>query len=105
MQDQNFVCPHCSKKQPLKKLLLLSNFSKWNCPYCGTEIAPEKKGAIHGAVYGVLGALSTAVPANYCLYMLNYSLYKSMLIAFGCGIICCALIIIYLYKNTKLIKI
>ena len=105
MENQNFVCPHCSKKQQLKKLLLLSNFSKWNCPYCRTEIAPEKKGATRGAVYGVLGALSTAVPANYCLYMLNYSLPKSMLIAFGCGIIYCALIIIYLYKNTKLIKI
>ena len=105
MENQNFVCPHCSKKQPLKKLLLLSNFSKWNCPYCRTEIAPEKKGATRGAVYGVLGALSTAIPANYCLYMLNYSLLKSMLVAFGCGIICCALIIIYLYKNTKLIKI
>ena len=105
MENQSFTCPHCSKKQQIKKLLLLSNFSKWNCPYCETEIAPEKKGAIHGAVYGVLGALSTAVPANYCLYMLNYSLYKSMLIAFGCGIIYCALIIIYLYKNTKLIKI
>jgi len=105
MQDQNFVCPHCSKKQPLKKLLLLSNFSKWNCPYCRTEIAPEKKGATRGAVYGVLGALSTAIPANYCLYMLNYSLLKSMLIAFGCGIICCALIITYLYRNIKLIKI
>ena len=105
MEKQNFVCPHCGKKQPLKKLLLLSNFSKWNCPYCGTEIATEKKSTVHGAVYGVLGALSTAVPANYCLYMLNYSLPKSMLITFGCGIIYCALIIIYLYKNTKLIKI
>ena len=69
MENQNFVCPHCSKKQPLKKLLLLSNFSKWNCPYCRTEIAPEKKGATRGAVYGVLGALSTAIPANYCLYI------------------------------------
>ena len=105
MENQNFVCPHCSKKQPLKKLLLLSNFSKWNYPYCRTEIAPEKKGATRGAVYGVLGALSTAIPANYCLYTLNSSLPKSMLIAFGCGIIYCALIIIYLYKNTKLIKI
>ena len=105
MEKQSFTCPHCGKKQPLKKLLLLSNFSKWNCPYCKTEIAPEKKSAVHGAVYGVLGAHSTAVPANYCLYMLNYSLPKSMLIAFGCGIICYALIIIYLYKNTKLIKI
>jgi len=105
MENQNFVCPHCSKKQPLKKLLLLSNFSKWNYPYCRTEIAPEKKGATRGAVYGVLGALSTAIPANYCLYMLNYSLLKSMLIAFGCGIICCALIITYLYRNIKLIKI
>jgi len=93
------------QKTTTKKLLLLSNFSKWNCPYCRTEIAPEKKGATRGAVYGVLGALSTAIPANYCLYMLNYSLLKSMLVAFGCGIICCALIIIYLYKNTKLIKI
>ena len=105
MENQNFVCPHCGKKQPLKKLLLLSNFSKWYCPHCGTEVAPEKKSPVHGAVYGVLGALSTAVPANYCLYMLIYSLPKSMLIAFGCGIICYALIIIYLYKNTKLIKI
>ena len=105
MENQNFACPHCGKKQPLKKLLLLSNFSKWNCPHCGTEVAPEKKSPVHGAVYGVLGALSTAVPANYCLYMLNYSLPKSMLIAFGCGIICCALIISYLYKTTKLIKI
>ena len=105
MEKQSFTCPHCSKKQQIKKLLLLSNFSKWNCPYCGMEVAPEKKSLIHGAVYGVLGALSTAVPANYCLYILNYSLPKSMLIAFGCGIICCALIIIYLYKNTKLIKI
>ena len=103
MENQSFACPHCSKKQQLKKLLLLSNFSKWNCPYCGTEITPEKKGAIHGAVYGVLGALSTTVPANYCLYMLNYSLYKSMLIAFGSGIICYALIITYLYRNIKLI--
>ena len=98
MENQNFVCPHCSKKQQLKKLLLLSNFSKWNCPYCETEIAPEKK----SAVYGVLGALSTAVPANYCLYMLIYSLPKSMLIAFGSGIICYALIITYLYKIIKL---
>lgn len=105
MQDQNFICPHCSKKQQIKKLLLLSNFSKWNCPYCGMEVTPEKKGATRGAVYGILGALSTAVPANYCLYMLNYSLPKSMLIAFGCGIICCALIITYLYRNIKLIKI
>ena len=103
MEKQNFACSHCTKKQRLKKLLLLSNFSKWNCPYCGTEITPEKKSAIHGAVYGVLGALSTAVPANYCLYMLNYSLPKSMLIAFGCGIICYALIITYLYRNIKLI--
>ena len=103
MEKQNFACSHCTKKQPLKKLLLLSNFSKWNCPYCGTEIAPEKKSAVHGAVYGVLGALSTAVPANYCLYMLNYSFPKSMLIAFGCGIICYALIITYLYRNIKLI--
>ena len=105
MENQSFTCPHCSKKQPLKKLLLLSNFSKWNCPYCGTEIAPEKKSPVHGAVYGVLGALSTAIPANYCLYMLNYSLPKSMLVAFGCGIIYYTLIIIYLYKTTKLIKI
>ena len=102
MENQNFVCPHCSKRQQIKKLLLLSNFSKWNYPYCGTEIAPKKKSPVHGAVYGVLGALSTAVPANYCLYMLNYSFPKSMLIAFGCGIICCALIIIYLYKTIKL---
>ena len=102
MENQNFICPHCDKKQPLKKLLLLSNFSKWNCPYCETEIAPEKKGAIHGAVYGVLGALSTAIPANYCLYMLNYSFPKSMLIAFGCGVACYALIITYLYRNIKL---
>ena len=102
MENQSFACPHCSKKQQLKKLLLLSNFSKWNCPYCGTEIAPEKKGAIHGAVYGVLGALSTTVPANYCLYMLNYSLYKSMLIAFGYGIVCYTLIITYLHMNIKL---
>lgn len=102
MENQNFTCPHCAKKQPLKKLLLLSNFSKWNCPYCETEIAPEKKNPVHGAVYGVLGALSTAVPANYCLYMLNYSFPKSMLIAFGCGIICYALIITYLYRNIKL---
>ena len=102
MQDQNFVCPHCSKKQPLKKLLLLSNFSKWNCPHCETEVAPEKKSAVHGAVYGVLGALSTAVPANYCLYILNYSFPKSMLIAFSCGIICYTLIITYLYRNIKL---
>jgi hypothetical protein len=102
MENQNFVCPHCSKKQQIKKLLLLSNFSKWNCPYCGTEIAPEKKSPVHGAAYGVLGVLSTAVPANYCLYILNYSLPKSMLIAFGYGIICCALIIIYLYKTIKL---
>ena len=50
MQDQNFVCPHCSKKQPLKTLLLLSNFSKWNCPYCETEIAPEKK-ALYTELY------------------------------------------------------
>ena len=105
MEKQSFTCPHCGKKQPLKKLLLLSNFSKWSCPHCGTVVAPEKKSAVHGAVYGILGALSTAVPANYCLYMLNYSLPKSMLITFGCGIIYCALIIIYLYKNTKLIKI
>jgi len=103
MKDQSFTCPHCGKKQPLKKLLLLSNFSKWNCSHCGTEVAPEKKSPIHGAVYGVLGALSTAVPANYCLYMLNYSLPKSMLIAFGSGIICYALIITYLYRNIKLI--
>ena len=103
MENQNFVCPHCDKKQPLKKLLLLSNFSKWNCPHCGTEVAPEKKSPVHGAVYGVLGALSTAVPANYCSYMLIYSLPKSMLIAFGCGIICYALIITYLYRNIKLI--
>ena len=102
MENQNFICPHCSKKQPLKKLLLLSNFSKWNCPYCETEIAPEKKGITRGAVYGILGALSTAIPANYCLYMLNYSFPKSMLIAFGCGIICYALIITYLYRNIKL---
>ena len=102
MENQNFVCPHCSKKQPLKKLLLLSNFSKWNCPHCGTEVAPEKKSAVHGAVYGVLGALSTAVPANYCLYMLNYSFPKSMLIAFGCGIIYYTLIITYLHMNIKL---
>ncbi len=98
MENQSFACPHCGKKQQIKKLLLLSNFSKWNCPFCGMEIAPQKK----RAVYGVLGALSTAVPANYCLYILNYSLYKSMLIAFGCGIICCALIITYLYKTIKL---
>ena len=102
MENQNFICPHCSKKQPLKKLLLLSNFSKWNCPSCGMEVAPEKKSITRGAVYGVLGALSTAVPANYCLYMLNYSLPKSMLIAFGCGIICYTLIITYLYKTIKL---
>ena len=102
MENQNFICPHCSKKQPLKKLLLLSNFSKWNCPYCGMEVAPEKKSITRGAVYGVLGALSTAVPANYCLYMLNYSFPKSMLIAFGCGIICYTLIITYLYKTIKL---
>ena len=102
MENQNFVCPHCDKKQPLKKLLLLSNFSKWNCPHCGTEVAPEKKSPVHGAVYGVLGALSTAVPANYGLYMLNYSLPKSMLIAFGCGIVCYTLIITYLYMNIKL---
>lgn len=102
MENQNFTCPHCAKKQPLKKQLLLSNFSKWNCPYCETEIVPEKKSPVHGAVYGVLGALSTAVPANYCLYMLNYSFPKSMLIAFGCGIICYALIITYLYRNIKL---
>ena len=102
MENQNFVYPHYSKKQQIKKLLLLSNFSKWNCPYCGTEIVPEKKGATRGAVYGVLGALSTAVPANYCLYMLIYSLPKSMLIAFGCGIICYTLIITYLYKTIKL---
>ena len=98
MENQSFACPHCGKKQPLKKLLLLSNFSKWNYPHCGTEVAPEKK----SAVYGVLGALSTAVPANYCLYMLIYSLPKSILIAFGCGIICYALIITYLYRNIKL---
>ena len=103
MENQNFTCPHCGKKQPLKKLLLLSNFSKCNCPHCGTEVAPEKKSPVHGAVYGVLGALSTAVPANYCLYMLNYSFPKSMLIAFGCGIIYYALIITYLYRNIKLI--
>ena len=102
MKDQSFACPHCDKKQPLKKLLLLSNFSKWNCPHYGTEVTPEKKSPVHGAVYGVLGALSTAVPANYCLYMLNYSLPKSMLIAFGCGIICYTLIITYLYKTIKL---
>lgn len=102
MENQNFACPHCGKRQPLKKLLLLSNFSKWNCPYCRTEIAPEKKSPVHGAVYGVLGALSTAVPANYCLYMINYSFPKSMLIAFGCGIIYCTLIIICLYKTIKL---
>ena len=102
MKNQSVACPHCDKKQPLKKLLLLSNFSKWNCPHCGTEVAPEKKSPVHGAVYGVLGALSTAVPANYCLYMLIYSLPKSMLIAFGCGIICYALIITYLYRNIKL---
>ena len=102
MENQSFTCPHCSKKQQIKKLLLLSNFSKWNCPHCGTEVAPEKKGAIHGAVYGVLGAFSTVIPANYCLYMLNYSLPKSMLIAFGYGIICYALIVTYLYKTIKL---
>ena len=102
MENQSFAYPHCGKKQPLKKLLLLSNFSKWNCPYCGTEIAPEKKSTVHGAVYGVLGALSTAVPANYCLYILNYSFPKSMLIAFSCGIICYTLIITYLYRNIKL---
>ena len=102
MKNQSFACPHCGKKQPLKKLLLLSNFIKWNCPHCGTEVAPEKKSAVHGAVYGVLGALSTAVPANYCLYMLNYSLPKSMLIAFGYGIVCYTLIITYLHMNIKL---
>ena len=102
MKNQSFACPHCGKKQPLKKLLLLSNFSKWNCPHCGTEVAPEKKSAVHGAVYGVLGALSTAVPANYCLYMLNYSFPKSMLIAFGYGIVCYTLIITYLHMNIKL---
>ena len=102
MKNQSFACPHCGKKQPLKKLLLLSNFSKWNCPHCGTEVAPEKKSAVHGAVYGVLGALSTAVPANSCLYMLNYSLPKSMLIAFGYGIVCYTLIITYLHMNIKL---
>ena len=102
MKNQSFACPHCGNKQPLKKLLLLSNFSKWNCPHCGTEVAPEKKSAVHGAVYGVLGALSTAVPANYCLYMLNYSLPKSMLIAFGYGIVCYTLIITYLHMNIKL---
>ena len=102
MKDQSFACPHCGKKQPINKLLLLSNFSKWNCPHCGTEVKPEKKSPVHGAVYGVLGALSTAVPANYCLYMLNYSLPKSMLIAVGCGIICYALTITYLYKSIKL---
>ena len=102
MKNQNFVCSHCSKKQQIKKLLLLSNFSKWNCPFCGMEIAPQKKSAVHGAVYGILGALSTAVPANYYLYMLNYSLLKSILIALGCGIICYTLIITYLYKTIKL---
>ena len=50
MENQNFVCPHCSKKQQIKKLLLLSNFSKWNCPYCETEIAPEKK-ALYTELY------------------------------------------------------
>ena len=43
MENKSFTCPHCDKKQPLKKLLLLSNFSKWNCSYCGTEIAPKKR--------------------------------------------------------------
>ena len=102
MKNQSFACPHGGKKRPLKKLLLLSNFSKWNCPHYGTEVAPEKKSPVHGAVYGVLGALSTAVPANYCLYMLNYSLPKSMLIAFGYGIVCYTLIITYLHMNIKL---
>lgn len=46
MKNQNFICPHCSKKQQIKKLLLLSNFSKWNCPFCGMEIAPQKKSAV-----------------------------------------------------------
>ena len=45
-----------------------------------------------------------AQPTDTARAILSYkgALYKSMLITFGCGIICCALIIIYLYKTIKL---
>lgn len=99
MKTKGFTCPNCGEKQKIGRLLIMSNFSKWNCHKCGVKIAPERQSPIHG----LIGFISAYVPTQYCLYQLNYSIWKSMGIGVLFTLISLSILYVYLYKNVKLI--
>lgn len=97
----HFTCSNCQSKQKIKHLLFVTNYSNWNCHKCKTKLKPERK-TNFAIIIGFLGGLVGAIPAYYSIFILKYSLIKSLFIGLLFGFFLYIGIIIYYYYNLDL---
>lgn len=96
--SQNFSCPNCKKQQKLKHLILMSSQSTWICDYCSTLIKPVELSVISN----IIGFLSVVIPAYFCLFILKYSIGKTILISLLIAVSTYLISLVYYYYTTKL---
>lgn len=52
------ICPNCNNKIKFKKIILLNNFNRIQCPHCGKYlIVNEIRGALIGGIGGGVGSI------------------------------------------------
>lgn len=96
--SDNFSCPYCGKKQNFKRLVTLSNASRWHCPHCNTLLKARQMSPYST----VVGFLSTAVPSYYLLFVKHVSFGVGMGVGALCGVVCYLLFLLYFYFTVKL---
>lgn len=93
-----FSCSNCKKKQPFKRIYLMSKISTWRCYNCDVLLKPQN---LTGAS-NTLGFISYVVPGYLGLYYFKIGFLNSMLVGLVCGIVFYILSLFYYYKRTIL---
>jgi DNA-directed RNA polymerase subunit RPC12/RpoP len=98
--DEHFVCAKCGMKLPVKRLFSLNNFSKIECPHCGTINSPD----IVGPWTFVTAFLAVVASAKTSL-IIKDNILIALSIGLLFGVIAYLLIALYIYKTIKFHKV
>jgi DNA-directed RNA polymerase subunit RPC12/RpoP len=98
--DEHFVCASCGRQLPVRKVFTLSNFSKIECPHCGTINSPD----IVGPWTFVTGFLAVIVSETISLAVKD-NILIAVSIGLLFGVVAYLMIVLYVYKTIKFHKV
>lgn len=103
MELKERECPHCHGQVSLKvcrKYILRGTAYTVRCNHCNTELALVKE-PIPFKWCPFMGFVSTAVPAEYFLFIRKLGFARSMTYAALIGIFCLGIIILLTFKRIR----